>query len=204
MSTLIVLGKGLRAVLILRVAASLLFVVWLNNTTPSATALVAPLVWFAAIDGALSVMMAVLGLGIVALRGWFVTVAALDGLWLIAAATVIWFEPRTPDLVLTLVLYIALAAMAVLSLSLLRLADARRQASPRDAVRTALLIAAIAGAFFGIGAYFLRPHPVLVRWLLMTAAATEGLALLAVAVRRILPVAGPTAGAAFPPQPHNR
>jgi peptidoglycan/LPS O-acetylase OafA/YrhL len=107
-------------------------------------------------------------------------------LWLIAAAAV-WFGPRTPDFALTLVLYVALAAVCVLSVGLMQLAEERRLGPPAEghSLRVALSIAAIASAAFGVGAYFMRPSPGLVRWLLMAAAAIEGLALFAVALRRM-------------------
>jgi len=178
-------GKLLRTVLFGRVIASVGFVAWLNVSEASASGLVPPLRAFAIADGVLSLVMAAVGVGIPTLRRWFVLVTTLDGLWLIAAGAV-WFGVHTPDFVLTMVLYVALGAVCVLSVGLLHLAERRRErGGVGGAMRAGLSIAAIASALFGVGAYFMRPNPGAVRWLLIAAAVVEALALLAVAVRKM-------------------
>jgi hypothetical protein len=176
----------LRAVLIARCAASIIFVAWMSAVPDSFAAILVPFGWFAAIDGVLALMMAALALRIPQLRRGFALVAGLDGLWLVAAAAALRLGPGIPDFGLTLVLYIGLAAVCALFVGLLKITSARRlgQETQQHALRAALTVAGIASAAFGIGAFFMRPSAELMRQLLMAAAAIEGLALLAVALRR--------------------
>jgi len=179
----------LRAALIARCIASVAFVGWMSATPASYVAILRPFGWFALVDGVLALATAALALGIPVLRGGVALVAALNGLWLIAAAAALWLGPGIPDFGLTLVLYVGLAAVCALFVGLLRLNEARRLArvAGRNSLSAALSVAGIASAAFGVAAFLMQPSPEVARWLLMTAAAIEGLALFAVALRELPP-----------------
>jgi hypothetical protein len=67
----------------------------------------------------------------------------------------------------------------------LEIAEARRlrRKIGRNPVSIALSIAGIASVALGVGTFLMHPRPELVRWMLMTAAAIKGLALLGIALR---------------------
>ena len=175
----------MRAVLIARCVSIVGFVGWMSATPPTFGRLLIPFGWFAAVDGVLSLAMAMLALGIPVIRGGFAIVALLDGLWLVATAGILFLGPGIPDFALTLVLYLSLAAVCALFVGLLKISGARKlnKTSDSHALSTAMYIAGIASAACGVGLIFMRPSPELLRYLLMTAAAIEGMALLAVALR---------------------
>ena len=176
----------LRTILIARFAVSVGFVAWVSETVPTFAELRVPVGWFAAVDGVLSLAMAAFALGIPLLRRGVAMVAALDGVWLVAAAATLLGGRGVPDFGLTILLYLGLAAICALVLGLLRIHAAEEvgDANRTNTLNVGLYIAGIASAAFGVGAIFVHPSPELLRLLLMTAATIEGLALLAVAFRR--------------------
>jgi len=177
---------SLRFILVARGAASVAFVAWVSATSSTFAELLVPFMWFAGVDGVLSLLMAMLVIGIPLMRRGFAMIAALDGVWLVAAALTLHFGPGVPDFGLTLVLYLSVAAVCAFFVGVLKVSGARNlhKRVGRDALSASLLIAGVASCALGVGVFFMRPNPDVLRHLLTFGAAIEGLALLAVAFRR--------------------
>ena len=176
----------LRTVLIARCAASLVFVAWMSATAPSFDEVLEPFAWFAGVDGLLSLAQGILSFGIPLIRRALAMVAVLDGVWLVAASATLLYGPGVPVFGLTLVLYVSLAAVFAFFVGLLKITGARRlqNVAGSSAVTTALYVAGIASAAFGVAIFFIQPSAELLRHLLAIPAGIEGLVFLTVAVLR--------------------
>jgi hypothetical protein len=168
-----------RAVLIARGVVSLVFATRLGAQPSNHLAFVDPFVWFATVDGLLALCMGGLALTVPALRGFFVLVAIVDGLILLAAAWALRFAPGIPYHVIALLLYIALAGIFALCIGFLKVIAARQlqRRFGGNMLSGALGLAGIASAALGVGAFFLHPAPETGRSLLIAGALTEGFAL---------------------------
>jgi len=137
---------SLRFILVARGAASVAFVAWVSATSSTFAELLVPFMWFAGVDGVLSLLMAMLVIGIPLMRRGFAMIAALDGVWLVAAALTLHFGPGVPDFGLTLVLYLSVAAVCAFFVGVLKVSGARNlhKRVGRDALSASLLIAGVA------------------------------------------------------------
>lgn len=182
----------IRVVLIARAVVSVIFATRLGVEPATHLAFVDPFVWFATVDGILALCMGALALAVPALHGYFVLVALIDGLILIAAAWSLRFAPGIPYHFIALLLYIGLAGIFALCIGLLKVIAARQlqRRFGGNMLSGALGLAGLASVALGVGAFFLHPAPDTGRWLLMAGALTEGFALL---VAALLPWSGSAA-----------
>ena len=174
----------IRVVLIARGVVGVLFAERLAAESGSHLAFVDPFVWFATVDGVLALCMGALALAVPALHGFFVLVAFIDGLLLLAAAWSLRIAPGIPYNVVALLLYIGLAGIFALCIGLLKVIAARhlQRRFGGNTLSGALGLAGLASVALGVGAFFLHPTPETGRWLLMAGALTEAFALLVAAL----------------------
>jgi hypothetical protein len=170
----------LRLALLVRCAVNVAFACYLVAAHPaSISALARAFMPYAAADGVLALLLAVL----VIWTGWhagIAMVAFIDGLIRAFSALVLWFGPGTPDFPVTAVLYIATLATLGFSLGVLELGEARRlrREVGRNPVSVALVVAGSATIVLAVFAFFTTPGGELARHLLVVAAVIEAAALL--------------------------
>jgi hypothetical protein len=178
----------LRLTLAVRCIVSLVFAWHLYGTAPSSfPALARAFVPFATVDGVLALALAVLVLAV----GWRKSLAGIplvDGLLRLASAIALRTAPGIPYFVVTLVLFVGLAAILGFLLGLVQIVIARRLRAQigRNPMSVVIGIAGLAAMVLGVAQFFLQPAPSTARWLLIAGALVQALTLLGVAL-----IAGP-------------
>jgi hypothetical protein len=174
----------LRIVLLVRCLVALAFAWHLHVAAPATfPTLAQAFVPYTTADGVLALLLALLSLG----AGWhrgLAGVAAVDGLYRLAAAYVLRLGPGIPYVAVTLLLYVGLLATLGFLVGLAELVEATRlyRETGRSPMSTALGAAGLATVALGAVAFLIAPVPSSSRMLLMVGAVLQAVVLLAVAI----------------------
>jgi hypothetical protein len=174
----------LRVVLVVRCLVALAFAWHLHVAAPASfPALAQAFVPYTMVDGVLALLLALLSLAARWHRG-LAGVAAVDGVYRLAAAYALRLGPGIPYVAVTLLLYVGLLATLGFLVGLVELVEATRlyRQAGRSPMSVALGAAGLVTVALGAAAFLVAPVPSASRMLLMVGAVLQAIVLLAVAV----------------------